>query len=383
MQPAVLVRLRPLGPWRIGSAQSSAPESSDTLFHSDRLYSALTLAFADLGLLNEWLDATARAEKPAVRLSSLFPSQGDTLFAAPPQTLWPPLPGMVTSPSPLFLAKLRWSEARFVPVALIQSLASGQPVLADQWSVDAESGCLLRRDRPSVSPFRYTVRRRAAVDRLTRVSPEADSFACIEFESSAGLWTAITFADASAEEQWCGRVEGAFRLLADTGFGGGRRVGWGQVALPSFERGAWPAILLPRLTQPGTSLYWLLSLYSPAAADRVNWKEGDYRIAVRHGRGASSLRMVEEGSVVAAAQEPVGCATDIAREGAAHPVYRAGFALAVALPEMIEPSAPEMREYVEEPSPEREDLAAEDEPAPVRLPEPFPESADAAFEQSE
>ena len=80
MQQALLIRLRPLGPWRFGPADGSH-ERTDTLYRSDRLFSAVTLAMQQLGLLDEWLDATARAETPVVVFSSLFPFQGDTLFA--------------------------------------------------------------------------------------------------------------------------------------------------------------------------------------------------------------------------------------------------------------------------------------------------------------
>ena len=42
--------------------------------------------------------------------------------------------------------------------------------------------------------------------------------------------------------------------------------------------------------------------------------------------------MVAEGSVLSAHQEPVGTAVDVAPEGFAHPVYRAGFSLSLKLP---------------------------------------------------
>lgn len=335
MQPAVLVRLRPLGPWRNGSGHTAAAESQDSLFRSDRLYSALTLAFADLGFLEEWLDSTARSDQPAVRVGSLFPYQGDTLFAIPPRTLWPPPPGFVTSPSPIFLSKLRWAQARFVPVTLVQSLANGQPALADQWVVDGESRCLLRRDRPSISPFRHTLRRRAAVDRLHGASTEAGSYACVEFEPNSGLWTALTFADTQAEGRWRERVEGAFRLLADSGFGGGRRVGWGQVAAPRFEVGAWPGILLPKLKVSGSGQHWLFSLFSPSLADKIDWTEGDYRLTIRRSAGVKTARFAEEGSVISSSSPPVGQAVNVTTDGAMHAVYRSGFALAIELPEIV------------------------------------------------
>ena len=45
------------------------------------------------------------------------------------------------------------------------------------------------------------------------------------------------------------------------------------------------------------------------------------------------LPMVTEGSVVYAASPPSGSAPDVAPEGFAHPVFRAGFALSIPLPE--------------------------------------------------
>jgi hypothetical protein len=43
--------------------------------------------------------------------------------------------------------------------------------------------------------------------------------------------------------------------------------------------------------------------------------------------------MVSEGSVVYAAAPPRGSAADVAPEGFAHPVFRAGFAVSIPLPE--------------------------------------------------
>jgi len=48
-----------------------------------------------------------------------------------------------------------------------------------------------------------------------------------------------------------------------------------------------------------------------------------------------SLRMVAEGSVLYAAEAPRGAAPDVAPHGCAHPVYRAGFAVAIPLPEAV------------------------------------------------
>jgi CRISPR type III-A-associated RAMP protein Csm4 len=375
MQPGLLLRLRPLGPWRFGPADGGH-DQVDTLFRSDRLYSAVTLAMQRLGLLDAWLEETARADKPAVVFSSLFPFQGDTLYAIPPATLWPPPAPLLTTPSPVFLAKIRWKTAHFVPLSVIDSLLTGQPILADQWLPDPESGCLLRRDRPSASPFRVVVRSTAAVDRLTNASDEIRPLACVEFEQSAGLWTVARFAGTAEEQSWSAHLQAAFRLLGDSGFGGGRSKGWGQTQAAEFHAGPWPGILLPKLGRllrnappaaagESSGLYWLLSLYSPAAADKVDWSGGNYSLATRGGRVESNfgpgavkktVRMVTEGCVVSAAREPVGAAVDVSPDGFAHPVYCSGLALALRLP-VVEVQ----QKAVEEPS--TEEAVTEEIPA--------------------
>lgn len=353
MQQALVIRLRPTGPWRYGPGEGGL-DRVDTLYRSDRLYSALTLAMRDLGFLEEWIHATARGSSP-VALSSLFPFQGESLFAIPPATAWPPAPGLVNTPSPVFLSKIRWKAARFVPLTLIDSLLTGQSILADQWLPDPESGCLLRRDRPSSSPFRLITRHSAMVDRLSRNSFETHSAACVEFEPGSGLWSIVRFSDEPAESAWSGRIQAAFRLLTDTGFGGGRSRGWGQSQSPEFQRGTWPGVLLPkvaRVTQKNGSennnnagsQFWLLSLYSPGASDRNDWAAGNYELTLRAGIGTKALRMIAEGSVIVAQSEPAGQAVDVAPDGFAHPVYRSGLALALELPSIeigTEPAAVE------------------------------------------
>lgn len=349
MQPAMLIRLRPLGPWRYGPGDG-AQDRVDIAFRSDRVYSALTVAMRHLGYLEDWLAATTRTETPALAWSSLFPFQGDTLFAPPPASAWPP--PLVTSPSPLFLSKMRWSAARFVPLSLIEAIITGQKVLADQWMPDPESGCLLRRDRPSSSPFRNALRSTAAVDRLTGFSNHASSLACVEFEASAGVWGVVRFRDANAESLWADRLSGAFRLLADSGMGARRTSGWGHAHPPEIQRGEWPALLMPRLartvavSQPRADsevgLYWLLSLYSPADGDAIDWNAGEYRIVVRGGRIENEtdgtkkwLRMIAEGSVIAARSEPIGASLNVAPDGYSRPVRRCGIALALELPALV------------------------------------------------
>jgi len=92
---------------------------------------------------------------------------------------------------------------------------------------------------------------------------------------------------------------------------------------------------------PARNQHWLLSLFTPAPDDSVDWRRGNYVVLARCGRvdspaGSGELKkeiqMVAEGSVLCAAAAPRGSAVDVAPDGFAHPVFRAGFALSIPLP---------------------------------------------------
>jgi CRISPR type III-A-associated RAMP protein Csm4 len=344
MNPGCIVKLRPLGPWRIGP-DSGARDRVDTIYHSDALYSAVTGAMPALGLMEEWLEATARNPAgAAVRFSSCFPFQGDTAYVVPPKSIWPP----AASP------KVRWKGARFIPLPLVETLLGGGVPEEDRWSLDGQSECLVPHSRGG--PFRIGIRSSAAVDRLG-AGLEPHSTACLEFNNGAGLWAAIWFADEAAKARWRLPVESAFRLLADSGFGGERSRGWGRTEAPEFVDGTLPDLIFPRSgalapteptgegeTGPDSQAYWLLSLFTPATDDAIDWARGQYSLVTRAGRVQSParsgdlkklLKMIAEGSVVFAARDPLGSAADVAPDGFPHPVYRAGFGLAIPIPQVL------------------------------------------------
>jgi CRISPR/Cas system CSM-associated protein Csm4 (group 5 of RAMP superfamily) len=98
-----------------------------------------------------------------------------------------------------------------------------------------------------------------------------------------------------------------------------------------------------RAQAPVLHAHWLLSLFTPAPADAVDWRRGNYTVLARGGRvdspaGSGELKkqiqMVAEGSVVYAPTGPCGTAADVAPDGFAHPVFRAGFAVSIPLPEV-------------------------------------------------
>jgi CRISPR type III-A-associated RAMP protein Csm4 len=336
------VRFRPLGPWRFGP-DSGARDRVDLIYHSDAVFSAVCSAMSQLGLGEEWLEATARSEAaPAARFSSFYPFQGHTLLVVPPRSIWPPQEA----------AKIRYKGARFVPLPVVESLLAGKGIDENRWAVDGESECLIAHDAGR-GPFRIALRSNASVDRLDAGKVESHATACLEFAQNAGLWTVVQFADAAAQEKWEAPVRSAFLLLADSGFGGERSRGWGRSETPEWQH--WTPPGMPPGTPPGMppaapeaaedspeQAHWLLSLYLPSSDDLVDWTRGSYSTLTRRGRIESRARwgeikaptlMVAEGSVLlSAASQLRGEARDTAPAGFPHPVYRAGFAVTVPIP---------------------------------------------------
>lgn len=327
---ALLVRLRPTGPWRIGP-DSGDRDRVDRVYHSDSLYSAVCGAMGRMGLLERWLDVTARSAnsstEPAARFSSCFPFHANTLYVIPPKNLWPP-PGS---------SKVRWKGATFVPTSVVEALVKGEQPREDGWTIDNE--CLV----PSGAGgglFRASVRSSAGVDRHG-AGVTAHSAACLEFTPQSGLWFLVAFANDSAFDQWADRVKGALRWLADSGFGGKRSNGWGHSETPEFFEGTLPGLVLKHSVDEGETGHWLLSSFYPAESDSVDWSRGNYALTTRRGRIESTAgwgglkkpaRMVAEGSVLVAAAEPRGGAPNVAPDDFPHPVYRAGFALSIPVP---------------------------------------------------
>ena len=112
---------------------------------------------------------------------------------------------------------------------------------------------------------------------------------------------------------------------------------------PRRYGGIRPGITLCRWTTTGNGENGVVDAVAvPSRADdAVDWKRGDYAITTRSGRvesdagwGAAkrATRMITEGSVLVAPAEPRGSVSDVAPEGFPHPVYRAGYALAIPIP---------------------------------------------------
>ncbi len=346
MDEGLIVRLQPTGPWRFGS-ESGAIREVGEIYHSDSVFSAVTHAMRQLGELDTWLRATAEEEgAPAVSVSSCYPWQDEDLFVLPPRHLWPPV-----SPA---MASLR--NARFLPIRLLPKLFLGEELREEHWSVDAPSRCLISRppDGAPRGPYRTAVRSMVPVDRLSGLAGRPRRVACVEFGPNAGLWLAVSFASPAARDRWAVLVEAAFRLLADTGFGGLRSIGWGRSAQPEFTLGSLRELLLPEISGKPAPVseegaegaarptgYWLLSLFRPGGGEDVNWNSGVYSLVTRGGRVESDvsagqekkmLRMVAEGSVLVAGNPLHGSAANVAPDGFPHPVYRYGRPVTLPVP---------------------------------------------------
>jgi len=301
--PTLLVRFRPRGPWRFGDGGER--ESTDTIGHSDTLHAALGWAARRLGRGEEWEAAAGE-----LRVGSLFPFVGRTLYVAPPRTHWPP-------PTP---SKLRLKSAKLIPLSVARELLDGKPLADERWDVDARSSCLV--PAGGVAPFRVAVRRHAAVDSRTPGAIETHASACLEFPANAGFWCGV-----AAPAEPLDLVRAAIRLLGDSGLGGERNLGWGQA---SVEFAAFPEAA----SESPSGRYWLLSLFLPAEGDSIDWTKGAYRATVRRGHRSRAVRMIEEGGVLAAAGPLVGGRADV---GVGETLWRSGMAFALPLP--AEPAA--------------------------------------------
>src|SRR5260221_5762548 len=140
------VRFRPLGPWRFGP-DSGARDRVDLIYHSDAVFSAVCSAMRQLGMAEEWFEATARSVgASAVRISSFYPFQGKTLLVVPPRNIWPPADS----------TKVRYKGARFVPLPVVESLLADKAIDENRWAVDGESEGLIPHDG-GPGPFRVAI----------------------------------------------------------------------------------------------------------------------------------------------------------------------------------------------------------------------------------
>ena len=208
------------------------------------------------------------ASAPAVRFSSFFPFHGDTLLVVPPRSLWPPPES----------TKIRYKGAHFVPLSVIESLLADKAIDEDRWAVDGESECLV-----PIEPGSRAISRRSAIQR--RSGPAA----------ATRRWKFIP------RRAWNSRAGPASGPSCNSPTklprrDGKRRFGvrcccWPIPASAASARAAGAARKRPNgspgaatrrsCRAPPEQAHWLLSLYTPAENDAVDWKRGNYATVSR------------------------------------------------------------------------------------------------------
>jgi hypothetical protein len=92
-----------------------------------------------------------------------------------------------------------------------------------------------------------------AVDRLEPGKSELHRTACLEFAHNAGWWFLVQFADEEGRKKWEPRVMAAIRLLADSGFGGRRSIGWGRAQIADVASGPLAEMVFGRRAREKTA----------------------------------------------------------------------------------------------------------------------------------
>ena len=245
MNPGLVVKLRPAGPWRIGP-DSGARNRVDVIYHSDSLYRAVTSAMSRMGSLDAWLDATARsADAGGVFQLVLSRSWTRSVSWFRRVRVWPP-----TSPAAMS-ARVRWKSARFIPLSMVESILAGKrwTRISGAWMAPAAAWC--RPEAGTVPHERALERRGRPVERRERAALHGVH----RISAGCGLWTVVGFRDEAARDAWQEPVKAAFRLLADTGFGGERSRGWGRSETPEFVEGTLPGLIIeykPKASSPAS-----------------------------------------------------------------------------------------------------------------------------------
>jgi CRISPR-associated protein Csm4 len=333
-----IYRLTMLSPLHIGERGTGMEASGETIA-SDTLFSALCWGLREVegdGWLREWIDAF-RSRPAPLRISSTFPYLGGVRFYPKPALRLPD-----------FLAALTWKEAdesvgkrlkrvthvseglfrRWLGSRLSDIPAGSRLLPGGLWVGDDETSGL-----PSEMQGRWAERSQTARVALDRVSSSSSLYQVgdVRYRPGCGLWFAVRW----REEGWREPLEAALSCLGEAGMGGERSSGRGQFR---WEREAVAGLGPPPV---GSTSAVTLSLYHPTsgevdagaldnAAYQLKLRRGWIGSAAGQGLRGKSVRMLAEGSAIAADPE-AGDLVDVTPEGfSAHPVYRYGLAFQVA-----------------------------------------------------
>jgi len=295
---------------------------------SDTLFSALVTTWLEMGRhdLVDALPAWSQSDPPLL-LTSAFPCLGETLLYPCPLLLMQPKNGGKV------YKKVRWVSRSLFDQLAAQPTQENLDHLWAQHSLYA-SGAVWADTGENLDADQTWGRTRVPKVTVDRVSNASALFHVgrVHFGEQAGLWFA-----ADGDQKWLDALDEALELLADSGIGGQRSRGNGRFAPKKL------ATPLPTpATQSGTGYQVLLSRTAPTAAqmDALRRPSSSYQLVTVGGWASAPgdrplirqrVRMLAEGSIVAAGG--IGQLVDVnpARHLVAHPIYRYGYGFGVPI----------------------------------------------------
>ncbi|MEO0025997.1 MAG: type III-A CRISPR-associated RAMP protein Csm4 [candidate division WOR-3 bacterium] len=293
--------LKPKGPLHLGQREGMR-EGTETVIHSDTLFSALCHSFLLLygrAELERFL--AAFGSTPPLLISSAYYHCQDRFYFPVPHNQIP--------------VGKEQKKIRFVMQSEFEKLLAGKALDEETVQAKLPEGVITTDDVPRVT-----------VSRLTGTAAEEGGFYHL---GQVWLQNAAFFFLYEVKPEWKEKFEATVRLMCDEGVGGYRTVGKGQFYPPEFRQ-----IELNLPSSADAEL--LLSLYYPAEGETARLAEGWYQLIFRRGYVYSpdnrswrrkAVGMFAEGSVFPGGNHR-GMLVDVTPDRVLlpHPVYRYGVA---------------------------------------------------------
>jgi len=293
---------------------------------SDTLFAALVTTWLEMGR-QQLVEELPTWEKngPSLRLTSAFPCLGETLLYPRPLLLMQPKNGDKV------YKKVRWVSRSIFDKMLEDPT---QTTLDSLWAQGAaHDGVWVDAGESAITEQSWATTRvpKVTVDRMSNASTPFH-VGRVHFGDQVGLWFA-----AEGEPVWLDALDEALELLADSGLGGQRSRGNGVFVL---EKLATPALVAVAEGESGYQV--LLSRTAPREAqmDALRGDKSSYQLVTVGGWASAPgdhplirqrVRMLAEGSIVAAG--PIGQLVDVnpAYHLVDHPIYRYGYGFGVSI----------------------------------------------------
>lgn len=350
-----MITLRPTGAFHVGQDVSGDRQSVHAYVPSDTLFSAMVVAWAQLGRADDLVRQFN--EQPPCLLTSAFPCV--LAKGSPPRALvrLAPVP-QVQLPADRVLPPKRKKLLRWVSWGVFEKLCAALSLdgeAGDENFVQGNTVWLLRRERDEIvrvwdaaavsEPWwTQTTVPRVALDRVTNASTLFHA-GRVTFAPHIGLWFSVK--GGAGLPQVTPLIKSALALLSDSGLGGLRSTGHGAFQWAWEEDGASAGATL---TGSAAGYAVTLSRYAPRGREEVaqalqapgasyqlirvaGWCDDEALHSWRRRR----VRMVTEGSVIGLVGEMPGALVDVRPTGAPQAqfgerrVYRYGYAFPVSV----------------------------------------------------